>query len=84
MCLPDLPAAMALAVAALAVLALAADAAPPDVPEAEKALLNTVDPWGLAFSDQLARYQTHFAAAPQAPFALGLTHDLVKVWPTKY
>lgn len=82
--LPDLCVVLVLAVAVLIAMALAADAAPPDLPEAEKALLNTVDPWGLAFSDQLARYATHFAAAPEAPFALGLTHDLVKVWPNKY
>jgi hypothetical protein len=80
----DLSLVTALAVLALMILALAAQASPPDVPEAEKALLNTVDPWGLAFSDQLTRFEEHFAAAPQAPFALGLTHDLVKVWPNKY
>jgi hypothetical protein len=82
--LPALPFLIVLAVTVLMLLALAADAAPPDVPEAEKALLNTVDPWGLAFSDQLVRFQGYFSAAPEAPFALGLTHDLVKVWPNKY
>lgn len=66
-------------------LGSAAQAAwPEDLPEAEKPLANTVDPWGLAFSDQLARFQSYFAARPDAPFALGLTHDLVKIWPTKY
>jgi len=59
-------------------------ALPEDLPEAEKPLANTVDPWGLAFSDQLARFQSCFAARPDAPFVLGLTHDLVKIWPTKY
>lgn len=59
-------------------------AAPEDLPEAEKALADTVDPWGLAFSDQLARFRSYFAEHPDAPFALGLTHDLVKVWPNKY
>lgn len=65
-------------------LAILSEAAPPDVPEAEKALLDTVDPWGLAFSDQLARFQGHFAEKPNAPFLLGITHDLVKIWPVKY
>jgi len=71
-------------VAALVLSVAMAEAAPPDVPEAEKALLNTVDAWGLPFSDQLIRFTRHFADAPEAPFALGVTHDLVKVWPTKY
>jgi hypothetical protein len=67
------------------VLALAATAAPPaDLPEAEKALADTVDPWGLPFSDQLVRFRSHFAVALQAPFAVGTAHDLVKVLPTKY
>jgi len=62
----------------------AATAAPPDLPDADKLLLDTVDPWGLPFSDQLARYESHFAGAAEAPFAMGVTHELVKVWPTKY
>jgi len=73
-----------LAFAPIIFLPHAANAAGPDVPEAEKALLDTVDPWGLAFSDQLARFRSYFAASPDAPFAIGITHDLVKVWPTKY
>ncbi len=66
-------------------LAMAASAAvPADLPEAEKALADTVDPWGLAFSDQLVRFRSHFAAGPEAPFAVGIAHDLVKVQPVKY
>lgn len=59
-------------------------AAVEDLPEAERALANTVDPWGLAFSDQWVRFRSYFAPRPEAPFVLGLTHDLVKVWPNKY
>jgi hypothetical protein len=66
-------------------LALAAPAAPPaDLPEAERALADTVDPWGLPFSDQLPRFRSHFAALPEAPFAVGIAHDLVKIQPVKY
>jgi hypothetical protein len=69
----------------LAALLLAAtSAAQPDLPDAEKPLADTVDAWGLPFSDQLVRYRGHFANAPEAPFAMGLSHELVKVWPTKY
>ena len=75
---------MLLVILLLLGLGIVAEGAPPDVPEAEKALLNTVDPWGLPFSDQLIRFESHFAEAHEAPFALGITHDLVKVWPTKY
>lgn len=65
--------------------ALAASGAPPaDLPEAERALADTVDPWGLPFSDQLTRYRSHFAPRPEAAFAVGIAHDLVKVQPTKY
>ncbi len=73
-----------LAFAPMILLPHAAGAAAPEVPDAEKPLLDTVDSWGLAFSDQLVRFQSHFATSPDAPFALGITHDLVKVWPTKY
>ncbi len=73
------------AFAAILILSAAtAQGAPPEVPDAERALLNTVDPWGLPFSDQLTRFQRHFSEAPDASFALGITHDLVKVWPVKY
>jgi len=77
----------ATSVAVLLITALSASSEAgraPEVPEAEKAMLNTVDPWGLPFSDQLTRFKRHFAQAPEAPFALGVTHDLVKVWPVKY
>lgn len=50
----------------------------------EKALADTVDPWGLPFGDQLTRFRGHFAASPKATFAVGVTHDLVKVLPNKY
>jgi hypothetical protein len=76
---------MSCMVAVWAALASGAlQAAPEDLPEAERALADTVDPWGLAFSDQLDRFASHFAERPDARFALGVTHDLVKVWPTKY
>jgi len=66
-------------------LALTASAAPPaDLPGAEKAMADTVDSWGLPFSDQWLRFRSHFAAAPAAPFAVGIAHDLVKVQPVKY
>ncbi|MCX5660357.1 MAG: hypothetical protein NTW19_11630, partial [Planctomycetota bacterium] len=67
-----------------------------DYPEAERKLADTVDPWGLAFSDQMARFQSHFAsgAAATTPantpataspdFVAGFTHNLVKVFPNKY
>ncbi len=71
-------------VVALLTLCMVAQGAPPDVPDAEKEMLDTVDPWGLPFSDQLTRFQSHFAAEPQASFAVGIAHDLVKVWPPKY
>jgi hypothetical protein len=55
-----------------------------NLPPAEQQLATVVDPWGLAFSDQLARFQAHFADDPNAPFAMGVTHNLVKIWPNKY
>ncbi len=57
---------------------------PEDLPEAEKGIANTVDPWGLPFSDQLTRFRGRFEEAPAANFCVGITHDLVKVWPNKY
>jgi hypothetical protein len=57
---------------------------PDDLPAPEKALADTVDPWGLPFSDSLRRFDERFTLRPEAHFALGLTHDLVKVWPNKY
>ncbi|GAG30868.1 unnamed protein product, partial [marine sediment metagenome] len=59
-------------------------AAPPTVPAVEKTMLNTVDPWGLPFSDQLTRFKSHFEAVADSPFAVGIAHDLVKIWPIKY
>lgn len=75
---------MAVVVVALAGVAMCAYGAAPEVPDAEQELLNTVDPWGLPFSDQLIRFEGHFAQSEDAPFAIGVTHDLVKVWPVKY
>ena len=57
---------------------------PDDLPPDEKALANTVDPWGLPFSDSLRRFEERFVDDPDAPFVVGITHDLVKVWPNKY
>ncbi len=60
-------------------------AEPPDyLPDAEKAIADTVDPWGLPFSDALTRYEGRFADAPDAPFVMGVNHGLVKVLPCKY
>jgi hypothetical protein len=55
-----------------------------DLPQPEKALANSVDPWGLAFADQLDRFLSYFQDAPEAEFVAGFTHNLVKIWPTKY
>lgn len=55
-----------------------------NVPDAEKAMADTVDPWGLAFSDQLIRFKSHFATNSEIPFAVGYAHNLVKLWPNKY
>ena len=55
---------------------------PDDLPPAEQAVAGTVDPWGLPFSDSLRRFEERFA--PDSRFAVGVTHDLVKVWPNKY
>lgn len=57
---------------------------PDDLPPAEKEIAGTVDPLGLPFSDSLRRFDERFADTPDAPFVVGLTHDLVKVWPNKY
>ncbi len=54
------------------------------LPEEEKQLANSVDPWGLAFADSLTRFKKHFQASPQAGFVAGYTHNLVKIWPLKY
>ncbi len=55
---------------------------PDDLPPAEKALAGTVDPWGLPFSDSLRAFDARFGS--DSRFAVGVTHDLVKVWPLKY
>ncbi|MCM8768822.1 MAG: DUF4091 domain-containing protein [Candidatus Omnitrophica bacterium] len=54
------------------------------LPQEEQSLADTVDPWGLAFSDQLTRFNSYFEKFPGAEFVLGLTHNLVKLWPNKY
>ena len=70
---------------ALLGVSLACAAEPPEyLPEAEKAIANTVDPWGLPFGDALVRYEERFAGADDAHFAMGMNHALVKVFPTKY
>jgi hypothetical protein len=50
----------------------------------EKALADSVDDWGLAFGDQLSRFRDHFTAQTNAAYAVGVTHDLVKILPNKY
>jgi hypothetical protein len=57
---------------------------PADLPEAEKRLVDSVDPWGSAFGDQLAIFRGYFAGKPDAAMAVGYTHSLVKIWPNKY
>ena len=82
---PSLVALLALVLVILLCMAVPAAAKyPDDLPPAEQALAGTVDPWGLPFSDSLRRFDERFAAYPQAAFAVGVTHDLVKIWPNKY
>ncbi|MCE9591307.1 MAG: DUF4091 domain-containing protein [Planctomycetes bacterium] len=57
---------------------------PKDFPEAEKKLADSVDPWGLAFSDQMSRFQSYFATATPPDFVAGFAPNLVKVFPNKY
>ena len=80
---------MTLPLPACAVIALLLVAAlpvqakyPDDLPPAEKEIAGTVDPWGLPFSDSLRAFEERFA--PEGRFAVGVTHDLVKIWPNKY
>lgn len=81
----DLGGGLAGAMLLTAVLATAAlAAAPEDLPEAERAIADTVDPWGLAFSDALVRYRQRFEGAEDAHFALGINHALTKVFPNRY
>jgi hypothetical protein len=59
------------------------------LPEAEKAIANDVDPWGLPFSDQLRHFQAEFsrfqATSPgEKSYALGWETGLRKVFKTKY
>ena len=53
------------------------------LPQEERKLLNSVDPWGLAFSDQLKRYLSYFKNVKR-DFVVGYTHNLVKIWQNKY
>jgi len=55
---------------------------PDDLPPAEKEIAGSVDPWGLAFSDSLRAFEARFA--PESRFAVGVAHDLVKIWLNKY
>jgi hypothetical protein len=50
----------------------------------EKALADTVDHWGLPFGDQLTRFRSYFAQDPKTSYAVGVTHDLVKILPNKF
>ncbi len=59
-------------------------AIPEDLPDAEKQIANTVDPWGLPFGDQLTQFRGRFTQVPMANYCVGITHDLVKIWPNKY
>jgi len=54
------------------------------LPEEEKNFLNSVDPWGLAFSDQITRFQTYFPHERQTDFVLGIHHNLEKIFRNKY
>lgn len=54
------------------------------LPEEEKALLNSTDPWGLAFSDQIMRFQTYFPQESKDNFVLGIRHNLEKIFRNKY
>lgn len=71
-----------LLIALLLVASVATAKYPDDLPAPEKAIAGTVDPWGLPFSDSLRAFEERFD--PDSRFALGVTHDLVKVWPLKY
>ncbi len=55
-----------------------------ELPEAERKLANSVDPWGLAFADQLARFRSRFSTTNPSEFVLGIVPNLVKVFPNKY
>jgi len=55
-----------------------------DLPPAEQQVADAVDPWGLAFADQYARFQSYFEKSPAAGFVVGYTHNLDKIFPNKY
>ncbi|MFH2068952.1 MAG: hypothetical protein ABII89_05770 [Candidatus Omnitrophota bacterium] len=55
-----------------------------NLPDEEKQLVDTTDPWGLAFSDQIARYESYFTQNKDGEFVVGVSHNLVKIWPNKY
>ena len=57
---------------------------PEYLPDAEKAIADTVDPWGLPFSDALIRFEARFEGHPDANFVMGTNHALVKILPNKY
>lgn len=80
----QISAAVVVIIAALIGCAAASARVPDDLPEAERSVAHTVDPWGLPFGDQLTRFRSRFASAPEANFCVGLTNDLVKIWPDKY
>lgn len=83
---------LALAVAVLpqvSIIASAAELKPKEllkrVPEALRdELKDTVDPWGMAFSDQLARYERAHLEAGRPPFVVGVESSLRKVFRPKY
>lgn len=77
---------MVVTIVLLALLCCSAAATPPPdyLPAAERAIADHVDPWGLPFSDALSRYEARFEADENAHFALGLNHELTKIFPVKY
>ncbi len=58
--------------------------APDYLPDAEKGIADTVDSWGLAFSDALVRYEARFEGHDDANFVMGMNHGLVKILRNKY
>ncbi len=58
-----------------------------DLPEAERQIANDVDPWGLAFADQVTRFKSAYAQASgtgPAEYVLGYETGLTKVFRNKY
>lgn len=83
--------------AAAVLLGATALAAPPDqkivdsLPPAERAIKDTVDHWGLPFSDQLRRLEAaaqaqreHLGALAPKGFVVGVRHGLEKIPKNKY